>query len=320
MTTAELIAEAIAVKMLGGDVTQASDIGTHAVEYATRSFAVFPLIGKVPAIRGGRGVLDATTDVATVAGWWGGRYAGCNIGGRVPDSMIVIDIDPRNGGMDAIGALQAEHGPLPPTLTTVSGRGDGGAHLFYRRPHGKLTSRRLGAGVDLKTSTGYVVLPPSIHPDTGGRYVRIDRPVAAPPPWLCELLQVAPTPARPRPVAITPAAGALSALFTGPSIADQFCASATWAQVLEPHGWRCLDADGDADGARWRHPTATSVQSATVRHGCLFVYSPNTPFEVSEPGDPHGYTKFRALAVLNHSGDLSAAAKQLRDRYQEVAA
>ena len=45
-------------------------------------------------------------------------------------------------------------------------------------------------------------------------------------------------------------------------------------------------------------PTHTSACSATIKNGCLFVYTPNTPFDVTEPGDPHGYTKFRAYAVL----------------------
>jgi hypothetical protein len=98
----------------------------------------------------------------------------------------------------------------------------------------------------------------------------------------------------------------------GPSVGDQFTVKATWSAILTPHGWHCADADPDADGARWLHPNATSTCSATIRHGCLFVYSPNTPFDPTEAGDPHGYTKFRAFAVLDHSGDLSAAAKALR--------
>ena len=53
--------------------------------------------------------------------------------------------------------------------------------------------------------------------------------------------------------------------------------------------------------------------SATVRHGCLFVYSTNTPLDITEAGDAHGYTRFRAYAVLDHGGDLSAAARALRE-------
>ena len=107
-------------------------------------WAVFPLRGKVPAIAGGRGVLDATTDIDQIAQWWGGGYAGCNIGARIPESMFVLDIDPRHDGDRIIAALQQRHGPLPDTLTTISGRGDGGRHLFFRRPSGKLTGKRLG--------------------------------------------------------------------------------------------------------------------------------------------------------------------------------
>jgi len=281
-----------------------TDIGEHAVEYARHGWAVFPLRGKVPAITGGRGVLDATTDVHQVEAWWYGHYRGANIGARVPQNMIVVDIDPRHGGDVSLTQLQCENGPLPETLTTVSGRGDGGRHLFYRRPPGRLTAARLGAGIDLKTCAGYTVMAPSIHPDTRQPYTRIDRAVAAPPIWLMNLLTAEPiTPINTPPVP--------PRTYRGPSVADTYSAEASWADILNPHGWRCLDADPDADSARWLHPTATSACSATIRNGYLFVYSPNTPFDVTEPGNPHGYTKFRAYAVLDHGGDMSAAARAL---------
>lgn len=302
-----LIAEALAIRELKGTVLDATDIGTHAIEYAVNNWAVFPLNGKIPAIAGGRGVLDATTDIDQIAQWWGGRYAGCNVGARLPQSMIVIDIDPRHGGDRSIAELEQRHGQLPDTLTTISGRGDGGRHLFFRRPSGKLTSKRFGPGVDLKTSAGYVVMPPSIHPDTGKPYVRLEAPVAAPPAWLVGLLK----PEQPAASSRSPRRH-LYGLHGGPSVADQFTVKASWATILGFHGWYCLDTDPEADGARWLHPNATSACSATIRHGCLFVYSPNTPFDPTEPGDPHGYTKFRAYAVLDYNGDLKAAAKALR--------
>jgi Bifunctional DNA primase/polymerase, N-terminal len=283
-----------------------------ALEYAEHHWAVFPLRGKIPAIPkriGGRGMLDATLDVDQVAEWWSGRYAGCNIGGRVPASMFVLDVDPRNGGLASLAALVAEHGKLPETLTTLSGRGDGGMHLFYRRPAGALSATRLGPGIDIKTSSGYVVLSPSIHPDSGQRYARFDRPVAAPPAWLIELITEKPektpraiTPARPR----TWRSGRL-----GGSIADQYSANTSWVDVLGPHHWTCDDPDPDADGAVWLHPAHTSTCSATVRHGCLFVWSTSTVF-VSKNDNGKGYTRFRAYALLNHNGDMSAAARSLR--------
>lgn len=303
--TATLAYEAIAINMLGAEIVESNDLGSYAVELALRGWQVFPLRGKIPAIRGGRGVLDATNDVVTVTKWWGHDYTGCNIGARVPESMFVLDIDPRNGGADSLAALEAEHGALPETLTVVTGRGDGGRHMYFRRPAGKLSSRRLGAGVDVKTDSGYCVMPPSRHPDTWEPYRWIQRPVATPPRWLLDLMlpEVVQPILKPR----------TFTSYTGTSIADAFGAATSWSEILIPHRWTLVSGDGEQDGSRWRHPQATSASSATVRNGCLFVYSPNTAFAVTEAADPHGYTKFRAYAVLNHAGDLSAAARSLRE-------
>jgi Bifunctional DNA primase/polymerase, N-terminal len=190
---------------------------------------------------------------------------------------------------------------------------DGGRHLYFRHPGGELTSKRLlRTGIDLRTSKNYTVLPPSIHPDTGLPYVMVEAPVAAPPRWLVELLRPEKkahtiTPPRPR--------SSLHGQHRGPfsgSIADNYSRTASWSEILMPHGWSCLDHfDPDADGAKWVHPTATAKWSATIKNGCLFVYSTNTPFQPTEAGNPNGYTKFRAYAVLNHNGDMSAAAHAL---------
>jgi hypothetical protein len=305
MSAGDVINTATAIRELKATVIDTDDIGAHAIEYAIHRWPVFPLNGKIPAIAGGRGVLDATIDITIVARWWGGRYRGCNIGGRVPAPMFVLDVDPRHGGLDTIAALEQRHGPLPDTLTTISGRGDGGNHTFWRRPPGTLSSTRLGPGIDIKTSTGYVVLPPSIHSDSGQPYTRIERSVAAPPAWLIELLLPEPAPTTPARKPLRPKQ------FYGASVADEFSANTSWHDILTPHGCRCRDADPDADGARWLHPTHTSACSATVRNGCLFVWSPNTVFDISEPSNPKGYTKFRAYALLEHDGDMSAAARAL---------
>jgi hypothetical protein len=255
------------------------------------------------------GVLDFTTDLSTIRKWW--SVNPWNIGVRIPESMFVLDVDgpdrcPHPGkGLQALAELEDSYGPLPATFTQITG--SGGLHLFYRRPPGKLSKARLPGGLEFKDHGGYVVLAPSTHPDTGETYVLGDSDeVASPPAWLIALLVDRPRPSVDRP----PRTSCMAA--GGPSIADSYSAAVSWSDVLEPHGWRCLAGDPDGDGARWLHPTATSAVSATVRHGCLFVYSSNTPFAVTEPSRPHGYTKFRAYAVLNHGADLRAAARALR--------
>jgi hypothetical protein len=306
-----------------------STLGVAARAYAVAGYEVVPLRGKFPlgncpeceprspSYRPHRaadcahelchGLYAATSDPGRVERWWA-RWPQANIGARIPRSLLVVDVDPRHGGQVRLAELEREHGPLPPTRVSVSGRGDGGRHCWFLHPGGRLSAVRLGAGLDLKTHTGYVLLPPSRHPATGRRYCWVDPDVdpAPLPGWLARLLT---------PPAATPAPAGRRArrlAGTGTKVAERFNAAVSWVEVLGPHGWSCPDPDPDADGARWRHPAASNPKSATIRHGLLFVYSAATPFQPTEAGAPHGYSKFRAYAVLEHGGDLRAAARALR--------
>jgi hypothetical protein len=174
-----------------------------ALRYVHQGWPIFPLQGKQP-LKGSAGFKDATTSTAAVYDWWTHNPA-YNIGLGIPDWMIVIDVDPRNGGLAAIEKLQQDYGWLPQTRCAVSGRGDGGLHYYYLRPDIPLVGNlnRAGyAGIDIKKQPGYVVLPPSTHPDTGRpyRWVDEDCPVAPPPDWLAV---VAARPAEPSPTAAT---------------------------------------------------------------------------------------------------------------------
>jgi Bifunctional DNA primase/polymerase, N-terminal len=70
-------------------------------------------------------------DPDQIKAWWI-RWPNATIGARVPESLLVIDVDPRNGG--SLAELESLTGPLPATLTAWSGRDDGGRHLYFRRP------------------------------------------------------------------------------------------------------------------------------------------------------------------------------------------
>jgi hypothetical protein len=113
----------------------------------------------------------ATTDPQQVCDWWI-RWPDALIGSPVPGHLICLDIDPRKGG--SIAALEAlANEPLNETEFVMSGRGDGGVHLFYHRPEGYISStylRRVCPGIDIKLDTGYTILPPSPHPDSGMPY------------------------------------------------------------------------------------------------------------------------------------------------------
>ena len=111
--------------------------------------------------------------------------------------MIVVDVDPRSGGLESLAQLEAEHGQIV-TRTAWSGRDDGGRHYHVRSPGWPVSFRQLCLrGIDVMTRSGYTVLPPSIHPDTGLPY-RWDDPTAPIVTLPASLLEVL----RPTPVAV----------------------------------------------------------------------------------------------------------------------
>ena len=131
----------------------------------------------------GHGLHDATTDAGTLAEWLA-RYPWANWAGRPPVGVIVVDEDPQNGGDTTIAAWAAEGQHIPATLTARSGGGGRHFWLSYNGP----TVGKLGKGVDVKTNTGYLVLPPSRH-HSGGSYQWLDMSPAAPAPdWVRSLL------------------------------------------------------------------------------------------------------------------------------------
>jgi hypothetical protein len=175
-----------------------------AVAYVTQlGWPVFPLAarGKLPMIpknQGGNGHLDATTDIEQVKEWWT-RWPHANIGiaADARSGLLVVDIDPRNGGDEELAALEAKHGRLPDTIEALTG--GGGRHLIYERPADLKFRAKLADGIDIK-SDGYIVAPPSIHP-SGTPYVweasgrPLETELAVLPPWVLQrIIQFEPEP------------------------------------------------------------------------------------------------------------------------------
>src|SRR5690625_4008020 len=125
--------------------------------------------GKHPAMGSGRDTPvwdDDQLDSFDEVGWMQGGY-----GVIVSDGLLVIDVDPRNGGEQGYKALhEAAPGIAQCGLIVETGRRDGGRHLYFRAPKGVALVQSLPQfqGVDFK-STGYVVGPGSMHA-SGHRY------------------------------------------------------------------------------------------------------------------------------------------------------
>lgn len=153
--------------------TELSVLGRAAIEYAKRGLAVFPLAerDKVPCIAGG--FKNATTDPEQIAAFWKHR-PNANIGiatGGMSGGLVVIDCDYDEArgedGMRTVRSFEAANGEFPDSACVSTPRG--GEHLYFLTDEPFDCSVNSDEGVDIRADGGYVVAPPSIHPN-GGMY------------------------------------------------------------------------------------------------------------------------------------------------------
>lgn len=135
-------------------------------------WAVFPISpgSKLPAIPkklGGQGVLDASKDGAQIREW-ARRFPGANVGvacGKI-SGLTVLDFDPKSGAEATLARFREQKRLFNATVTSRTP--SGGWHLYYRYAPELLNSKSLlGPGIDVRTTGGYVVAPPSVL--DGGR-------------------------------------------------------------------------------------------------------------------------------------------------------
>jgi hypothetical protein len=156
--------------------------------YASLGWRLFPCRGKVPLFptahppgdplrgvckgecgKGGHGLYDATDDPFTLATWWR-DYPTANIAWALGAAYWAPDIDPRAGGDATWFALQQRYGDVGHVL--LSHTGSGGNHYpFVAPPGGVINKADIGPGIDVQGNGSYIILPPSIHPETGKPYM-----------------------------------------------------------------------------------------------------------------------------------------------------
>jgi Bifunctional DNA primase/polymerase, N-terminal/Primase C terminal 1 (PriCT-1) len=155
-----------------------------ALRYARAGWPVFPLhsigsdgctcgdsecsnAGKHP--RTAHGFKDATTDRATIRGWWK-KWPNANIGiaTGAQSGIIVLDIDSRHDGFTSFRRLERRYSRLPKSHRVRTG--GGGQHHYLRSPGVPVRSKSgIATGIDVRGEGGYIVAPPSRHA-SGKRY------------------------------------------------------------------------------------------------------------------------------------------------------
>lgn len=149
----------------------------YALRYAADGFAVFPVYepigvgacscgksgcrGKHP--RTSNGVSDATTDAEMIKGWWT-KWPAASIGVATgkKSSLFVVDLD------GSAGITSGKRLGLASRVCALTGNGK---QLFYATTEALLKNsvKTLADGIDTRGEGGYVVVPPSIHPN-GKKY------------------------------------------------------------------------------------------------------------------------------------------------------
>lgn len=145
-----------------------------ALNYAKLGLAVFPLQerGKEPITH--NGFENASTEERQIRLWWK-RNPNANIGiamGQMSGGLVAIDMDiDKEEGKDGYHTFTKwcadNYLVLPDSWLSITGRG--GYHLFYQTDMPVPSKIGWLEDVDIRANGGYVVAPPSVHPN-GTKY------------------------------------------------------------------------------------------------------------------------------------------------------
>lgn len=119
------------------------------------------------------GLNDASTNPALITAWWtNAPWANLAVRTGQQSGIWVLDVDVADAksGDETLAQLVRANGQIPDTVEAITG--SGGRHLFFRYPPDRRignTTSKLGPGLDIRGSGGYVVVEPSIH-ITGDAY------------------------------------------------------------------------------------------------------------------------------------------------------
>lgn len=172
-----------------------SALGNAALELARRGLKIFPCgqRSKDP-LSGSHGYKDATDSPLQIEAWW---QANPNFNVAVAtgpaSGFWALDVDADKGGEATLRQWEGEHGELPATVEVITGRG---RHLWFKWPEADpgcnlQTQERFDMpGVDARGRNGYILVPPSRHPN-GKQYawsVDSGNSLTAAPDWLIRII------------------------------------------------------------------------------------------------------------------------------------
>lgn len=300
-----------------------------ALEYHHAGFAVIPVQldgSKSPAVNAWRKWIEDPQSPRDIERMFREPSAIGVLGGKMSGGLEIIDFD-RAGAFDAWADLVNDIAPgllaRLPVIATPKGH-----HVYLRSnkcgPNEKLAMTLKTAEaksqviIETRGHGGYVLAPPSpgaAHP-SGKTYDHWAGPEILLTPIVTDderdLLFNAARSFNETAEESHQDRADHSTLPTGQGRpGDEFAARVSWSEILRPHGWSEVRQLGKV--THWRRPGKDDkgISATTGYTGDkLYAFSSNAqPFEAQR-----AYGKFSAFAILNHGGDWSAAAKELKDR------
>lgn len=181
-----------------------TELLSYATSYRNSSlrWITIPLNGKIPA-KSGWTKLTAESNIESQ--WQDGNNMGLPCG--ILNRVIVFDVDNKEGGVEDWHEHCRKYGE-PQTLKVISG--GGGLHYYFhyneRVAHLKNAAKMAISpdgrkmAWDIRTEGGQIVLPPSIHPDSGRPYTWVEPmvPVSEMPDWMIKIMSGPPAPKQPQ--------------------------------------------------------------------------------------------------------------------------
>ena len=300
---------------------------------------------KAPAVTTWKQHQDTRPDAATIVQWFAVDHDGLGlVCGAASGGLVMIEFEGRaitEGLLDAATTAFADHDALDVWERLTRGYAEqtpaGGLHLYARingtvpgntrlarRPStpeelAAHPGQRVQVLVETRGQGGFTVIAPSAgrtHPTGKAWTITAGRPDTIPTltgdelDLVCAVLNtldqmpaLGGTPPEQR--TRTQAAGA------GIRPGDDYNQRTTWTDLLTPRGWTLAWTRGRLCG--WTRPgkhPRDGISATTGRNDAdnLYVFSSSTEFEPETP-----YDKFGAYALLEHGGNIAAAAKALAE-------